>query len=141
MSKPKKVDLVDSQDIVVRHPLSLHHSPLELDSTVVTEQSHKEVVCINRIMRNVERHGVIPVDPRGRVPNYGDVSHLNQPLDQLITQSRDTKDRLVKLNREQREKLRLAKLEKRKKDEQDLAAYRASLAAVDKTSSTESQST
>lgn len=134
----KSIDKV--VEVRVRHPLFLPHSPLALDSTLITEQSHKDAVCINRMMRAVERHGVIPVDPRGRVPNYGDVSDLNVPFSQLIMRTRDTQDRLAKFTREQREAIRLANIERRKKDQEDLAAYRASLAAVDKNNTAESQS-
>ncbi|QKI28891.1 VP3 [Trichosanthes kirilowii gokushovirus] len=127
--------------LVVRGPLDRPHLKTPSGGVSLTEQSHKDALCINRIMRTVERVGAIPPDPRGRVPNYGDVSHLNKPYDEVLTIARGAHERLVKYTAEQKEKIRLERVEKRKQIEKDAAAYRAHLAAVGKNNTTESQST
>lgn len=144
-NKPVVVDSDEDSGIVfdvppvVRHPFSRVKVSVKLVGGK-THQSFKASCCVNRIMQSIERTGVIPPDPLGRVPNYGDVSHLNLPLDQLIARQREVGDKLVKYTADQKEKIRLARIAKRKKDEEDLAAYRAHLAAVGKNNTTESQS-
>jgi len=103
-------------------------------------QSFKEGACINRLMSGYDRTGIIPPDPAGRVPNYGDVSHLNLPLDQLIAVQRETESNLVRYTEEQKEKIRLDRIAKRKDVEKQAAAYRAHLAAVDKNTATAAES-
>lgn len=146
MSRKLKVpQVVDSDDdsglvldasVFVRYPYHRVSVKVDVGGEDLTEKSHKDACCINRIMRAVDRHGVLPPDPRGRVPNYGDVSHLNQPLGNLIDVQQDTFDRLVRFTDRQKEEIRLKNIAKRKKDREDAAAYRAHLAAVDKTNTT-----
>lgn len=55
----------------------------------MTHQDHAESCNINVIVNQFARTGIIPPDPRGRVPQYGDVSHLNEDLTSLINTARD----------------------------------------------------
>lgn len=141
--KEKLLSQMSSPDVdigFVRHPMARVHCRVFCGGESKTEQSHKTVVDINRMMSQAERHGVIPIDPRGRVPNYGDVSHLNLPFDELLKRTRDTNERIVKYTREEKEKLRLSRLEQRKQLEEKAAAYDTYLATVGKSNTTESQS-
>lgn len=127
--------------ISVRHPLARPHSPIVCGGESRTEQSHAIQCDINRLIRTFERTGSLPIDPRGRVPNYGDVTHLNKPFDQLLVDARNANEQLQRFTREQKEKIRLARLEKHRQMASKAAAYDAHLAAVGKNSTTESQST
>lgn len=128
------IPFVDSPPLI-RRQLARPHLAVAFEGVSRTEQSHKDSVCINRIMQSVSRTGVLPVVTK--VPNYGDVSHLNRPYSDLLTEARITNDKLVKFSAEQKEKIRLAKIERQKKDAEDAKKYRESLATA--TTSTEPQ--
>lgn len=79
-----------SKSKLVREPLDRPHLKSVVSGTSKTVQSHKAACCINRIMDSVNRTGVLPVNPRAREPQYGDVSGLNKPFDQLIGETAST---------------------------------------------------
>jgi len=144
---PQVVDSLEDSGLIirprprVRHPFDRDACLSKMGGESKTQQSAKESCCINRIMNSVGRTGAIPVDPRGRVPHYGDVSHLNRPYAEMLQESMDTQKQLVKFTEEQREKIRLANIERRKKLHEDAKAYRAHLATVGKTNTTPGDAT
>lgn len=69
-----------------RHPLSRIRVPTDLgDEPSMTHQSHADSCDVNRIVAQFDRTGYLP--PPKQQPYYDDVSHLNQPLADLTTQS------------------------------------------------------
>jgi len=133
MSRKKSIVNVETGEVLprlIRRPLDRPHVSTVLEGVSRTEQSHKEACCVNRVMSHVARTGVMP--PSDRVANYGDVSHLNRPYAEMLSEARVTSDRLHKYTAGEKEKIRLAKIAQRKKDADDAAKYRASVASADK---------
>lgn len=97
-----------------------------IEGESMTHQDHAESCNINVIVNQFSRTGVIPPDPRGRVPQYGDVSHLNEDLTSLINVARDgnsAKDAIVS-------KRKAAEAKKLADDRAELEALRAAKAAA-----------
>lgn len=57
-----------------------------------TQQSHRESVDINNIIKKFDRTGQLPSPTRPA--QYGDVSDLNRPYGELIEESRNTLDQV-----------------------------------------------
>lgn len=104
---------VDRDGIVKRFksPYDRVRSVTVIEGESMTDESHRESCDIHTIIRQFDRTGLLPPDPRGREPQYGDVSHLNRDLTSLIQDARDgnavkdkiLSDRKVKLETKRRE--------------------------------------
>lgn len=82
------IDILTGEVRRFRHPMSRHRLQVVVQDEGLVDQTHKESVDVNRIMNHYARTGVVPPDPRGRTPQYTDVSDLNRDLTGLIADSR-----------------------------------------------------
>ena len=81
-----RVGEILSEIVYFRHPMNRTRTPTDLgDEPSMTHQSHADSCDVNRIVAQFDRTGYLP--PPKQQPYYDDVSHLNQPLADLTTQS------------------------------------------------------
>lgn len=71
-----------------RHPMSRLRVPTVIDGDSMTHQAHMDSCDINNIIRQFDRTGSLP--PSDKIPFYDDVSQLNRPLSELVTQASST---------------------------------------------------
>lgn len=114
-----------------RHAYSRVRIRTEITDPSLTHQSHKENCCINKIMRHVERTGMLPPQVKVREPQYGDVSHLNRPFDQLLQESRDTLQSVNDVLKSKAAADAKAKADKIAEDAKLADEYRAAKAAAE----------
>ena len=68
---------------VVRKPFERERMITKFDGETRTDQSQKEMVDVNNIIRKFDRTGVLPSVNEG-VGQYGDVSGLNANLQEIV---------------------------------------------------------
>lgn len=71
----------------IRKPWERVRVSVVTDTPTMTQQSHRDQTDVNAIIARFDRTGELP--PNASVPQYGDVSDLNRPYDELIQMSTD----------------------------------------------------
>lgn len=92
-----------------------------------TQQSHRDSVDVNSIVKRFDRTGQLP--PPRMEAQYGDVSGLNRPYAELIEESRQVLDKTGQFVEERDEKEKAAKLAQAEAEQKELAELRAQKAA------------
>lgn len=87
-----------------------------------TQQSHKNSVDVNTIVKKFDRTGVMP--PALREPQYGDVSDLNADYGELIERSREALDTVGRYIEEKAALDSKALADQAAKDKADLDEFR-----------------
>lgn len=117
-----KSNPVVAPDSFFRHPFSRYRVEFKSDMESMTHQSHAESCDINKIIAQYDRTGLIPPDPRGRDPQYADVSDLNRDLTSLIIDSEAAGVEYRKIQQAKRAAARAASL----KEKAEFEAFKAS---------------
>lgn len=81
-----KADKADFRDYI-RGAWDRVRFPEFPEGETMTQQHHKDLTDINHIVARYDRTGQLP---QGRVGQYGDVSGLNAPLQELVSASQNT---------------------------------------------------
>lgn len=121
----------------VRHPLSRHRVVACVSGESATDRSHRDAVNINNIIARFDRTGILP-GPGSRVAQYGDVTHLQGDLTEMLEFSRTTLDSAGKVLEESNQRAASMKDDKIKELENQISQLRADNEANGVTHSSES---